>query len=311
MPARPPTATFLVSGPEGAGKSRLITQLRAALGSRVVEGPPDAEPMATAEAWLAEDDGRDGLVLVTVLDAARFVARWDDADEAELLAAQIEVANVVVLDDLERAAPAAVAAIESRVLLLNPGARVVRSGRGELGPAALAELTSLPATDLDETAASAAWVRALRGEGPGFVFRARRPFHPERLWALLHREDGLFRAVVRSKGFFWLATRNEESGLWAQAGASASFEPAGAWYAALPEGERPEDAAEDWEEPFGDRRQEIAFLGEGLEAARLAAALDACLLTDAELATPERWTALSDPFPAWLEDHDDGCPCCH
>jgi G3E family GTPase len=141
-----------------------------------------------------------------------------------------------------------------------------------------------------------------------FVYRARTPFHPERFWALLQDPD-TWNGVLRSKGFFWLASRMDMTGLWSQAGGSGSCEGAGMWYAALPEDEWPQEGEvraqirTDWQGPWGDRRQELVFIGVGLEEAALRAKLDAALLSKKELdAGPMSWQKLRDPFPAWTDD---------
>ncbi|MEX3823569.1 GTP-binding protein, partial [Paraburkholderia sp. BR14262] len=147
-----------------------------------------------------------------------------------------------------------------------------------------------------------------------FVYRARRPFHPERFWALLNQE---WKGVLRSKGFFWLATRNDVTGTLSQAGGVCRHGPAGTWWAALPREEWPQDAelekeiAADWQGDLddpsvGDRRQELVMIGVDLERDAWRAKLDACLLNDAEYAAgPQAWLGYADPFPSWELDDDD------
>ena len=164
-----------------------------------------------------------------------------------------------------------------------------------------------------------------RGENgiAGFAYRARRPFHPERFWTLL---QGGLPGVFRAKGFFWLATRMDLVGGLNLAGSELHCAAAGQWWAARDEHARehemPERTRKEWEEPFGDRRQAIAFMGLDFDPDASSAQLDACLLTDSELsAGQETWPRLPDPFPSWSvhshthecgHDHGSGDhECCH
>lgn len=149
-----------------------------------------------------------------------------------------------------------------------------------------------------------------------FVYRARRPFHPARFWTLLHEP---WQGVLRSKGWFWLATRNDVGGSLSQAGGVCRHGPAGAWWAAQDRAEWPDDYPEllaeiaaDWfgspeDTRIGDRRQELVLIGIGLDAPAWRARLDACLLDDAEFAAGEAaWRVLPDPFPSWeIEGGED------
>ncbi|MDQ8044371.1 MAG: GTP-binding protein [Patulibacter sp.] len=126
--------------------------------------------------------------------------------------------------------------------------------------------------------------------------------------------------VLRAKGFFWLATRNDLAGEWSQAGRVLTVGAAGPWLAAVDRREREAylqevglAAVPDWEAPYGDRRQELVFIGSDMDRAELTNRLDACLLTDAELRVgPSSWVAFEDPFPSWEfigdEDHGDHDP---
>jgi G3E family GTPase len=152
-----------------------------------------------------------------------------------------------------------------------------------------------------------------------FVYRARRPLHPEKFWNLIQRP---FPGVFRAKGFFWLATRMSNVGGLNIAGSECHYSPAGQWWAAnahanySEHGEIPDRLKKEWVEPFGDRRQAIAFMGIDLDSTDLSARLDACLLNESEMKSGERsWAKLPDPFPAWsAKTHDHECEehdCCH
>jgi G3E family GTPase len=147
------------------------------------------------------------------------------------------------------------------------------------------------------------------------VYRARRPFHPERLWNLLHQE---WPGVLRAKGFFWLATRSDVGGSLSQAGGTVRHGPAGLWWAAQDRSEWPTDDPEleaeivaEWygdpdDNSIGDRRQELVLIGEHLDRTAWQDKFDACLLTDDEWTLGlDRWQRFADPFPAWeVEEHD-------
>jgi G3E family GTPase len=135
------------------------------------------------------------------------------------------------------------------------------------------------------------------------VYRARRPFHPARFMKFLRKT---WPGLLRSKGWFWLATRMDFAGLWSQAGGAGTHQMAGFWWAAVDRRQWPleEEAVrairKNWKKPWGDRRQELVFIGQRLDEAKMRAALDACLLDDAEMARgQDGWRTLPDPFPAW------------
>jgi G3E family GTPase len=160
--------------------------------------------------------------------------------------------------------------------------------------------------------ASPKWIKELNNEHTpeteeygvsSFVFEARRPFHPQRLYDFI---VGGFLKTVRSKGFVWLANRSDVAGLWSQAGGSFRLEPAGVWWAARPKEHRPSDPEarawleKCWQEPFGDRRQQIVLIGVDFDEESQRLLLESCLLTDEEMRGGiEAWKRLPDPFPAW------------
>jgi G3E family GTPase len=160
-----------------------------------------------------------------------------------------------------------------------------------------------------------------------FGYHARRPFHPERFWKLLQQN---LRGLFRAKGFFWLASRMNEVGGLNLAGSELHCASAGNWWAARDQpsrdSEMPGRTRAEWQEPFGDRRQSFALMALDSDGSALRSQIDACLLTDAEMAAgPPSWSDLPDPFPSWSShahvhhhdhecDHDHGSDahdCCH
>jgi len=170
--------------------------------------------------------------------------------------------------------------------------------------------------DFVRAARSPGWLAELRGEHTpeteeyrigSFVYRARRPFHPARFAEAIKND---WRGnVMRSKGFFWLASRPHAAGEWAQAGGIVRHGPAGIWWADAPRQHWPDDTEQvalieaEFQGEFGDRRQEIVFIGQNLEEDHTRETLDSCLLDDAEMAMGmgmDQWKHFEDPFPRWF-----------
>lgn len=296
----------------------------------LIESTGIAEPLPVAETFTFP--GPDGATLgeiarldtmVTVVDAYNFprdlasldelrdrdLAAGDEDDRTigDLLIEQVEFADVIVLNKVDLVAAADLDRLEALLRKLNPTARIIRSAFGQVP---LDQILNTGLFSFERAAQMPGWLQELRGEHTpeteeygisSFVFRSRRPFHPQRFWDLLHDE---WPGVLRSKGIFWLATRMEQCGIWSQAGASCQIEPGGWWWAASDE--QPDDPAEQaalaaiWDEQWGDRRQELVLIGQEMDEAALRARLEACLLTDAEMALgPAGWAALPDPFGSW------------
>lgn len=302
----------------------------------LVESTGISEPLPVAETFSFEDvESKSNLsnvaqldTMVTVVDALNFLADWQSEDDlrsrkaalgdddertvADLLVEQVEFANVLVVNKIDLIGSDDLAKLEGMLRHLNPDAVLLHAERGRVAPSAILN-TGL--FDFEKAASAPGWMKEMRGEHvpeteaygiSSFVFRARRPFHPKRFWDFLHSG---WNGVLRSKGFFWLASRMDLTGSWSQAGGSACAEAAGMWYAALPENEMPEDPEEraqvaaDWEEPFGDRRQELVFIGIEMDREELTKRLYACLLTDKEFSLgATRWARFDDPFPEWLDE---------
>ncbi|WP_186093998.1 GTP-binding protein [Burkholderia gladioli] len=324
----------------------------------LVESTGVAEPMPIAETFGFVDDEGETLgdiarldTMVTVVDAFNFLRDYgsdegladrglaegdDDRQLVELLIEQIEFCDVLVINKADLVAADELARLQTILASLNPRARQLVS---RFGAVPLREVIDTGLFDFEAAANAPGWLASLEhrhdhehgedcGEDCGhthaagefgignFVYRARRPFHPQRFWTLLHDE---WQGVLRSKGFFWLATRNDIGGSLSQAGGVCRHGPAGLWWAAQDRAEWPDDdpalleeIAADWhgapdDDSIGDRRQELVLIGIGLDAAQWRAKFDACLLDDAEYAAGvEAWRALPDPFPSWdLDEHDD------
>lgn len=297
----------------------------------LIESTGISEPMPVAETFAFEDEEGRCLgdlaqldTMVTVIDAANFLNEFsssdalkdrgmelNDQDErnlVDLLTEQVEFANVVVINKLDLVSPEQVDALERIVRKLNPGAKLLRSDHSRVE---LKEILNTGLFDMDQAEEMRGWMEQPRGKETSesdeygissFVYRARRPFHPERLFQLF--SSGAMTGVLRSKGFAWIATRHEDVFLWSQAGCSIKLQPEGVWWADVEPEEWPEDSEEcatlrdDFCGPYGDRRQELVFIGIEMQRALLEFELNNCLLTDEEFECgPAVWLDFSDPFP--------------
>ena len=299
----------------------------------LIESTGISEPMPVAQTFTFTDENGRTLndiarldTCVTVVDACRFLedaraietlqerglaaGEEDERGVADLIVDQIEFADVIVLNKTDLVTEEDVVTAEAALRALNPKAHVVRAQRGRVS---LAEVLDTGRFDMEAASQGAGWMRELSGEHvpeseeygiSSFVYRARRPFHPARLHLAFSRGFG---EVLRAKGFFWIATRPDMIGCWSQAGPMASIEPIGHWYAATPKDDWPDDeetCAEihaRWEEPWGDRQQELVFIGLDLDRDGITRALDLCLLTERELELGwDGWKELVDPFDPWI-----------
>jgi G3E family GTPase len=305
----------------------------------LIESTGISEPIPVAQTFTFEDD--DGVSLgqvsrldtmVTVVDIASFLRDYKAADALEtrgeslgesdnrtvtdLLIEQVEFADVIVLNKLDLISSEAAEEVKAVVAALNPGAKIVMATKGRVP---LASVLDTGLFDYDKAASSAGWIRELAGEHTpeteaygisSFTYRTAHPFDAEKLWAFFHRDEN-WRGVLRSKGFFWLAADDRVAYAWAQAGGVCSIEPAGMWWAAVPreqwghpEGQRPDEQPE-WNPRFGDRAQQLVFIGQDLDEPTLRARLDACLLDEAiASAESDTWEGLPNPFPPFEMDEE-------
>ncbi|MCP1312948.1 MULTISPECIES: zinc metallochaperone GTPase ZigA [unclassified Halomonas] len=300
----------------------------------VIESTGISEPLPVAETFTFEDEEGESLsrvarldTLVTVVDGANFLTQYRDAqslaeageslgdeDErnvADLLVDQIEFCDVLLVSKTDLMSESELASLKAVLTSLNPDAEIVPIRQGNV---ALDKVLDTGRFDFERAQRSPGWLKEMRGEHvpeteeygiASFAYHARRPFHPARFHDLLHSE-WFGERLLRSKGFFWLASRPQWAGQWSQAGGIAHHGAAGMFWKAVPESRWPTDPAyrgfieEKWVEPFGDMRQELVFIGQNMDQARMRAALDECLLSEEDvLEGIEAWKKLPDPFPAW------------
>ena len=241
----------------------------------------------------------------------------DERSVTDLLIDQVEFADVILVSKIDLISGAEREELLALLARLNPQAEVLPMVMGRVP---LAKILDTGRFDFERAAQAPGWLAELRGEHvpeteeygiASTAWRARRPLHPQRFHDFLHREWDNGR-LLRSKGWFWLASRPEEAGSWSQAGGLMRHGYAGRWWHAVPREQWPQDAESQaailahWQDGCGDRRQELVFIGQHVDFARLHAELDACLLSEAEMALGEQaWLALDDPFDAWLAEVDE------
>ncbi len=301
----------------------------------LIEGTGIAEPLPIAatfefrdEAGLSLSDAARLDTMVTVVDAASLLRDYgsrdflrergetagegDERTLVDLLVEQIEFADVVVLNKISDASPEQREAVGRIVRALNPDARQIEA---DFGRVPLDAVLDTGLFDHEKAQEHPLWHKELYGfkdhvpetEEYGissFVYRARRPFHPEKFNAFLGRT---WPGLIRAKGHFWLATRPHWVGEMSVAGSICRTEAMGFWWAAVPRSRWPDHPEwqailnRNWHSVWGDRRQELVFIGTGLDEAAIRAALDLCLIGDALPLrfNPERYRDLPDPFPAW------------
>jgi G3E family GTPase len=305
----------------------------------LIESTGISEPMPVAETFSFEDEEGRCLgdvaqldTMVTMVDAANFLNEMGSADAlkdrslelgeqderniVDLLIDQVEFANVIIINKIDLVSEDHAAAVERIIRKLNSKAHVLFADHGRVP---LGEVLNTGKFSIEEAEEVQGWMEQPRGQevsevdeyGIGsFVYRARRPFHPERLFQFF--SSSAMEGVLRSKGFCWLASRHDDAFLWSQAGCSIKLLPEGTWWTNVPADDWPDDAAErqqilaDYMEPYGDRRQELVFIGIDMDRPLIESALEECLLTDEEYAAgPEAWSCFHDPFPAEIDETDE------
>jgi len=303
----------------------------------VIESTGISEPLPVAETFTFADE--DGISLsdvstldtmVTVVDAVNFLKDYDEAqylqdkgeslgeeDErsvADLLVDQVEFADVILMSKTDLVEPATIERLSAILKVLNTHAKIIPITSGDVN---IDEVLNTRLFDFQRAEQAPGWLKEMRGEhvpeteeyGIGsFNYLARRPFNPEKFYQFLHNTEQ-FGKLIRSKGYFWLASRPQFCGQWSQAGGIARYGFAGMFWKSIPKDNWPKDEEslneikKQWVEPFGDMRQELVFIGQKLDKQAMINALDQCLLSEEELLKGKSyWATLSDPFPEWEEN---------
>ncbi|MAG65719.1 zinc metallochaperone GTPase ZigA [Pseudomonas sp.] len=298
----------------------------------VIESTGISEPLPVAETFTFEAEDGKSLnevaqldTMVTVVDGFNFLRDYssqdsvqergeslgeeDERNVVDLLIEQVEFCDVIVVNKTDLISAEERDRLIAILASLNPRARIELA---EFGQVPLDRVLDTGLFDFTAASQAPGWLQELRGSHTpeteeygisSFVYRARRPFHPQRFFTLVNSE---WPGVVRSKGFFWLACAPAMAGQWSQAGAVARHGPAGIWWAAVPPKQWPDDPESvalirsKWDEQVGDARQELVLIGMQMDQDALCAALDACLLNDEEMAQgPAVWESWDNPFEGW------------
>ncbi|MGA6098553.1 zinc metallochaperone GTPase ZigA [Stutzerimonas marianensis] len=303
----------------------------------LIESTGISEPLPVAETFTFRDEQGQSLAdlarldtMVTVVDGVNFLRDFHEAESlasrgetlgeddersiTDLLIEQVEFADVILISKIDLISSAERQELTAILGRLNTQAEILPMSMGQVP---LARILDTGRFDFERAAQAPGWLKEMRGEhipeteGYGIAstaYLARRPFHPQRFHDFLDREWTNGR-LLRSKGYFWLASRPQAAGSWSQAGGLMRHEYAGRWWRFVPESQWPADAESreaiqrKWHEDSGDCRQELVFIGQNIDFARLRAELDACLLSEHEWSLdPEHWLRLPDPFAPWHQE---------
>ena len=303
----------------------------------LIESTGISEPLPVAETFTFRGEDGQSLAdiarldtMVTVVDGVNFLQDFhaaeslasrgetlgeeDERSITDLLIEQVAFADVILLSKIDLIASAEREELLAILRRLNSHAEIVPMSMGQVP---LERILNTGRFDFERAAQAPGWLKELRGEHvpeteeygiASTAWRARRPLHPERFFTFINREWTNGR-LLRSKGFFWLASKHQEAGSWSQAGGLMRHGFAGRWWRFVPKDQWPEDnesvqaIMRNWLAEVGDCRQELVFIGQNIDFAQLTAELDACLLDDAEIALGiEAWRTLPDPFGPWHEE---------
>jgi len=302
----------------------------------LIESTGISEPLPVAETFTFRDDQGQSLAdlarldtMVTVVDGVNFLQDFhaaeslasrgetlgeeDERSITDLLIEQIEFADVILISKIDLISSVEREELTAILGRLNTQAEILPISMGRVP---LAKILDTGRFDFERAAQAPGWLKEMRGEHvpeteeygiASTAYLARRPFHPQRFHDFLNREWTNGR-LLRSKGYFWLASRPQEAGVWSQAGGLMRYEYAGRWWRFTPDAQWPADDDSraairlKWDDDCGDCRQELVFIGQRIDFDRLRTELDACLLSDPEWNLgPEHWLRMPDPFGPWQQ----------
>ncbi len=303
----------------------------------LIESTGISEPLPVAETFTFRDENEQSLAdiarldtMVTVVDGMNFLLDYQAAESlasrgetlgeedersiTDLLIEQIEFADVILISKIDLIGRHEREELMAILERLNAQAEIIPMVMGEVP---LNKILNTGRFDFERAAQAPGWLQELRGEHvpeteeygiASTAYRARRPFHPQRFFEFIDR-PWVNGKLLRSKGFFWLASKPQDAGSWSQAGGLMRHGFAGRWWRFVPKSQWPQDEESvaaimgHWQASTGDCRQELVFIGQNIDFAQMRAELDACLLTDEEMALGvDAWRLLADPFGPWYEE---------
>ena len=305
----------------------------------LIESTGISEPLPVAATFDFRDEFGESLsdvarldTMVTVVDAVNLLNDFsshdflrdrgevmgeeDERSLVHLLTDQIEFADVVILNKVSDASPAQVEAARKIIRSLNADAEIIETNRSEV---AAEKILNTGLFDFDKAHEHPMWAKELYGFSDhvpkteeygvsSYVYRERQPFIPEKILAAL---NGDLPGVIRAKGHFWISTRPDWVAEFSLAGALSSVKPMGTWWASVARENWPYHNGVDayvqahWQEPWGDRRQELVFIGSGIDWNALKAKLDACLVPISMASSPSALPLdMPDPFPIWRRSEE-------
>ncbi|MBB1281603.1 zinc metallochaperone GTPase ZigA [Pseudoalteromonas sp. SR41-1] len=303
----------------------------------VIESTGIYEPLPVAETFTFADENGVSLgdiatldTMVTVVDAVNFLNDYEQANDlqdtgeslgeddersvADLLVDQVEFADVILISKTDLITNDELNKLTAILNTLNTQANIIPISNGHIN---INEVLNTGLFNFERAQQAPGWLKEMRGEHipeteeygiSSFNYTARRPFDPEKFYNFLHSTEQ-FGKLIRSKGYFWLATRPLFCAQWSQAGGIAHYGFAGMFFKAIPQKDWPTepellaDINNKWVEPFGDMHQELVFIGQSLNKQAMIKALDDCLLPeDAVLKGKDFWRTYNDPFPIWEEE---------
>jgi G3E family GTPase len=301
----------------------------------LIESTGISEPVPVAQTFSFADE-ENGIdlsrfssidTMVTVVDAFNFFKDFGSSETlidrdltdiegdyrtiVNLLTDQIEFANVIILNKIDMVDQSTLGVLKKIICKLNPKAEIIESSFSKVEPS---KILNTCLFDFEEAEQSAGWIEELEKEEHtpetdeyginSFVFRSKKPFDPNRFWSYL--QHGFPNNIIRSKGLFWIASRPDQALVWSQAGGSLKADSAGVWWSSMPYESRIQQLAfvenidlieSDWDINFGDRKNEIVFIGQNMDKTLICKQLEACLSNIKELETSNWKLGYEDDWP--------------
>lgn len=300
----------------------------------LIESTGISEPVPVAQTFSFVDEAN-GIdltqwsyidTMVTVVDCFNFFNDFGSAEKlvdrnltdiegdyrtiVNLLTDQVEFANVIILNKTDLVTEETVGVLKAAISRLNPSAKIITSSFSKIDPK---KILNTGLYNLAEAEGSTAWKEELENEHTpeteeygisSFVYTSKKPFDPYRFWAYINNDFPS--TIIRSKGLFWLASRPNQAVAWSQAGGSLRADHAGVWWSSMPYDDRiryydfvnnQKLIEASWHPLFGDRKNELVIIGQEMDEKRIKDGLNACLLTDEEVADGKWRVGYQDEWP--------------